>query len=116
MANIQPAPSPFVVSTFHYSRISVGSRKSVSTRKPSVAFIVKGIENMACSPAFVAGLLKGNGGRLKIVFYHVSTGMIVLTNYTPEYEFCTSKLDISILCSLNMALCPQDTSFFLSQY
>lgn len=47
-----------------------------------------------------------------MVFYLVSTSMIVLTNYTPEYEFCTSQLDISILCSLNMALCPQDTSFF----
>ena len=47
-----------------------------------------------------------------MVFYLVSTSMIVLTNYTPEYEFCTSQLDISILCSLNMALCPQDMSFF----
>lgn len=46
------------------------------------------------------------------MFYLVSTDMIVLTNYTPEYEFCTSQLDISILCSLNMALCPARHFFF----
>ena len=46
------------------------------------------------------------------MFYLVSTGMIVLTNYTPEYEFCTSQLDISILCSINMALCPARHVFF----
>ena len=38
------------------------------SRKPSVAFIVEWIENMASSPAFVAGLLKGKGGRLKLCF------------------------------------------------
>lgn len=59
---------------------------------------------------------KGKGREIKIVFYLVSTGMIVLTNYTPEYEFCTSQLDISILCSINMALCPARHVFFLSYW
>ena len=39
--------------------------------------------------------------------------MIVLTNYTPEYEFSTFQLDISILCSINMALCPARHVFFI---